>query len=259
MKKINLYFFAFIFFSLTIVSAQTTQLGYNLATGMNQLIDVVESLLGPLFYFLLGPTTGGFFLFEKILFFLIVLSVVYVSLSTIGPFKENDKKVVKWIVVLAVSILSVRFLNDFQIIQSILLPYSVIGVALTSIIPFLIYFWFVQSFKDNQTLRKILWVFYIVVFMAIWSNRYEELGKISWFYFWSAIAAGLFLLFDGTIRRIIVKAEMEAVNANNREDYMIKLRKELKELRENKDLMRESHFKARERELQNKLNRAQKI
>ena len=61
-------------------------LGYNLGNGMERLIYLIESLFGPFFAVLLGGT--GEFLFERILFLFIVLSIVYVIISRIDVFKN---------------------------------------------------------------------------------------------------------------------------------------------------------------------------
>lgn len=248
-------FSALILFSLVFVSAAETRLGFNLERGAVQLIDIIESIFGPIFYFILGGGTG-LLLFERILFFLIVLSVTYIALKNIAPFKENGPAV--WVITLAVSILASRFLTDNQLINTILLPYSAFGVAVTAILPFLIYLWFVQTFT-NGAWRKILWIFYIVVFIAIWSERSTELGSISWLYFWSAVAAFLFLLFDGTIRRMIIRAELNEVQEEKRAAYVADLNRELDELIKNRNNWPVNAFKKKEKSLRTRIAESHKI
>jgi len=124
-------------------------------------------------------------LFERIMFLTILLAVIYMVISKMPVFEGNN--VVVWIITVTVSLLATRFLADSALVQTIILPYSVLGVALTSALPMLIYFTFVQRFDGTAT-RKMLWVFFIVVFFGLWGARYDAVGEIAWIYF---ITAGL--------------------------------------------------------------------
>ncbi len=170
--------------------------GSNLASGlgygMSQLIDAVEQMLGPFFSVILGG--GGDMLFERILFLAIILAVVYIVISQMEVFKENQ--VVIWIISISIALLSTRFLIENNLVQTMILPYSVFGVAISTVIPILIYFKFVQSFDDSATVRKMLWIFFIIAFIGIWGARYDDIGNLSWIYMASALTALIFLLFE---------------------------------------------------------------
>ena len=203
-------------------------LGDNLGYGMEQLIDTVQEMFYPLFSVILGGY--GDYMFERILFLFILVAVLYSVISRIDVFKKN--RMVIWVITITISLLAVRYLSETNLIQTMLLPYSVLGVALTAVLPILIYFFFVESFSDSATVRKMLWIFYIVVFIGLWASRYDELGQRSWIYMMSAIAALLFLLFDGTIRNIMVSSERKLMNVTRKEEHLAKLRLQLRELRE---------------------------
>lgn len=106
MKK-SFIILLFVLFAISIVSAQYS--GNNLASGlghgMNQLVDIAEQMFGPFFSAILG---GGDMLFERILFLLIILAVVYIVTSGLDIFKEN--LVIIWIVSISIALLSTRFL-----------------------------------------------------------------------------------------------------------------------------------------------------
>ena len=217
MKKVFGIFVLMLLFSTSLVFAASgdRSLGDNLGMGMEQLIDSVEGMLYPLFSVVLGDY--GDHMFEKILFMIILVAIIYVVISRMPIF--NERKPIIWIITMSISLLATRFLTESQLVENILLPYGVLGVSLTGILPLIIYFYFVESFDDSATLRKILWIFYMVVFIGLWANRYTDLGELSWIYMISAILALIFLLFDGTIRRAIWKGRERGVdterNANN--------------------------------------------
>ncbi len=207
-----LVLFLSLIFSLNLISAQ--DLAGNLQYGAYQLIDIVQRGISPIIGIFIGGE--GYFVFERFLFLLIVLAVVYSVVSKVPKFEDN--KAIVWIITISVSLLSTRFLPDYQLIQNILLPYSVLGVALTAAIPILIYFYFVQGF-DSSTLRKLLWIFFIVVFLGLWIDRYSELGNLSWIYAITGIAALIFMLADGTIRRILIKQQMSQLGFERRSEF----------------------------------------
>jgi len=204
-------------------------LGSNLGYGMNQLINVGEQMFGPLFSAFLGGT--GEHMFERILFLCILISIIYMVVSNMDIFKSNPTVV--WIITISISLLSTRFLVG-TLVETVLLPYSVLGVSLTAVLPILIYFTFVQSFSESAIVRKVLWIFFIIIFLGIWGARYDELGKLSWIYMITAIVAFLFLLFDGTIRKVIRNQKMKELDEDSRQRSLINMRKELDELEENK-------------------------
>ena len=162
MKK-SFVTFIFILFASPMVSASSyygNDLASGLGHGMNQLVDAGEQMFGPFFSAILGG--GGDMLFERILFLAIILAVVYIITSKMDVFNNNPTVI--WIVSISISLLSTRFLSESNLVQTMLLPYSVLGVTISAVIPILIYFKFVQSFNDSTTVRKMLWIFFIVIF-----------------------------------------------------------------------------------------------
>ena len=248
----------FLLFASSLVSA--TYYGNDLASGlgygMNQLVDASEQMLGPFFSAILGGS--GDMLFERILFLAIILAVVYIIISGMDVFKEN--KVVIWVVSVSIALLSTRFLVENNLVQAMILPYSVFGVALSAVIPILIYFKFVQSFDDSATVRKMLWIFFIVIFVGIWGARYDSIGDLSWIYMGTAIAALVFLVLDGTIRRLIVKQQMKELDVGNRAGFIRKLRKDLGDLEEDRrrEYVDEYEYKKARKRLQKQMKTVRK-
>jgi hypothetical protein len=135
-----------------------------------------------------------------------------------------------FIVSAAVALLSTRFLLQADWIKVILLPYSTFGIAVTALLPLIIYFYFVESISSS-TIRKMAWIFAAVVFVGLWYTRYDEITSSAiYVYPVAAVACFVFLAFDGTIRRAWNKARAE--NALSPTRYVIynRLKEETDEL-----------------------------
>ena len=241
-------------FSLTFVSA-ADRLSTGLSRGMNQVLDAVKALLGPFLSAILGGT--GETLFQKVLFFAIILSLVYIIIKQMPVFKDN--KTIIWIVTISVSLLSTRFMSA-DLLKTMLLPYTVLGVAITAVIPLIIFFAFAQGVGNKYT-RKIMWILFAVTFLTIWSSRYAEVGAIAWIYFGTAMISLFFFLFDGTIRRLRIKQKMEELNAGKRQDAATEIRKRLAELEtdKTKGFIIEGRYRELKRKLEKQLREITKF
>ena len=121
---------------------------------------------------LLGETLEGDLLFAKVLFLIIVFSIVWASLNKVDFFNETTW--VLWLVSVAASVLAIRWIDEGSLVETILLPYSAFGVAITAGLPFVLYFFVVMNFK--KTIRKLSWVFFAVIFIGLWFSRSGEKG-----------------------------------------------------------------------------------
>lgn len=212
-----LLFLGLLVFSPLIVSAQ--YYGGGFYGGADSAFSWIQNNVGPVFGYVLGG--NGDLLFERILLFFILLAFIFVILGRIKVFKNNVAVI--WIVTLAVSLLATRYMSDLSLVKNVLLPYTILGVALTAAIPFIIYFFFVESFEESSTLRKILWIFFIVVFLGIWADRQSELGNLAYIYILTGLIAFVCLLADGTIRRALIKDKIRQLGANNAEEAARKI------------------------------------
>ncbi|PIN92663.1 hypothetical protein COU61_01365 [Candidatus Pacearchaeota archaeon CG10_big_fil_rev_8_21_14_0_10_35_13] len=216
---------------LAIASAQNYGGGMNLAQGSSQIINWIEQIFGPFAYALFGSSE---YLFEKVLVLVIIVSVIYKTLSSPIikgklPFTEN--KAILWIISIAVSALSTRFLTQAQWASFIILPYNTLGIVLSAAVPFIIMFLFVNSF-DSSAIRKILWSIYAIIFIGIWMSRYDEVGNLSWVYFFTALLALILLASDGTIRRAMIKQRRKELENMSKDDYERTVRRQMTEAKE---------------------------
>ncbi len=196
-------------FTLSLVSAGPVSDAVN--NGINGLVEVFK----PIIEFLVGETAEGSgdvsraFL-GKLLIMILMFSVVYVAISNVPIFANTNNSWTLWTISIVISILGVRFLTP-ELINTVILPNSTLGIALTAGLPFVVYFFVVHGFPPMA--RRIAWIFFGVVFLALWTIRLEELGDVVWIYPITAFAAFLMFVADGAIQRWWVSSRMARANA----------------------------------------------
>jgi hypothetical protein len=216
----------------------------------------LEQNVGQYFAWFLGGT--GDYLFERILLFFILIAFLFVIIKRIPFFKNNLGANI--VVTIAISLLISRFFGDTEYLKTVLAPYTVLGIALSAVIPLVIYFFFVESF-ESSTLRKILWIFFIVVFFGIWSTRAPDLGQAAYIYLLTGIVALVLLFADGTIRRIMWKERMGQMSAKTTEDAARQINDQLYKLHEDfdkKHIIDEEYYNKERRRLQKSLKSLRK-
>jgi len=223
MKKIKLFALSIfsILLSLSFVSAFL-----DFRSASQTWIMWIQDIFGPFFEILLG---SSMFLFERILFLFIMLVVIYAITKRLPVFQNNKAAV--WIITIAISILSVRFLTDFSWIITILTPYSVLGISIASILPFMIYFYFIEFNLNPGILRRIAWILYGVIFLGLWAGRYAEVGTPSWIYFTTAVVALIIALAEKSVHRFFLDLAIEKgyVDDNTFIEQIVGLKNEIKE------------------------------
>ena len=213
MYKKSAFLFAGLF--LIIVLASYLVSAQSPVEDIKALVKGVGEVLTGLFETILGPgpegaVAGGAvdFLFARALFLLLIFVIVWAIVSKVPIFSSST-----WMIVIvsgAVALLSTRFLLQPGWVETILLPYSAFGIAITALLPLLLYFYFVESAINSRTLRKIAWIFAAVVFVGLWWSRYGEIRSSALFvYPVSAVFCMVFLLADGTIQKLWAQVEME--------------------------------------------------
>ena len=222
MKKILFVFLISLILFSNFVSAFNFDLKNIFEQSVQGVQDASQILIAPFF--------GGEdnLLFEKILLFLIIVSIIKVTLAKTNIFGDDNRLGI--LVAFAVALLATRFLSDIQTVQNVLLPYSILGIAISAAIPLIIFFYFIQSF-ESSIIRKVGWIFFVVIFIGLWNMRADELGNLAWIYLITGVIAFFFMLFDGTIRRALINQEWEQLEHENREKYEIDIRRQISQLR----------------------------
>ena len=222
-KKIGLFLGVLILSSFLIASVSAA-FYYDARQGMSDLINVAVDFSEPLLAVLLGGDSWtGYLLFEKLILFLLIASIVYLSISKIAPFKDNTAVV--WIITLAIPLLSVRWI-DFNWLNAIIVQYQVLGVVLTSILPFVIYFLFIEG-MDYGVIRKVGWILFIIIYFGIWSTASSD--TYAQYYMWTIVLSFILLLFDGTIHRYYMWEKIKASGKNSVEEAARAIRRKMED------------------------------
>lgn len=219
-KKVGLFLVALILssFLISFVSADPlTDAAKKVGTFLS---DAVKFIIGS------SNEIAGFtitaVLLAKLLLLIILFSMIW-SVLEFMPFMNDGWP--RWTLSIIVSILGIRFLTD-ELIATIILPYSVLAVSMTALIPFIIYFLFVERGVTSSTGRKLAWTFFGAVFLALWAYRMGflgttkdamMLGNLGYVYLLTAGVAVVMLLLDKTIHSWFTKESIKKIyEAGNR-------------------------------------------
>ena len=232
--------------------------GYiDLRYGSEQVIRWVEDFGAPIFSALLGGQYGGVndgFLFERFLLFILLLSIVYISIKNVPVFADN--KPVISIISFVIPLIAIRFM-DFAWLMTILVQYAVLGIAITAILPFIIYLLFLHGMSNSATVRKIGWILFIVVYFGMWATTDVEFyGEI---YMWTMLLAVIFLFLDGTIHSYYLMQQMKAGGSRDKWDHILKLQHQLRDWQYQSQGMPQNVINRRTKELQDEIKRFQKM
>jgi hypothetical protein len=209
---------------------------------MERGIDFFTNLFWPILYVLFGGSTwSGEFLFEKLLIFIMLVALIFVILSKSVPiFKDDENKKVKWIIAVIIPLIAIRYIEP-QWLNGILLQNAVLAIALTTLLPFIIYFFFLVEGvgKDSHTVRMVGWIIFIVIYFGIWSTSDLEIAN---YYIWIMVLAIACLVFDGTIQSYFHKQELKKANAASAAEILADLHRRY-------ELMRNSNVPPRQKDL----------
>jgi hypothetical protein len=157
-------------------------------------VDVFEPVLGALFG---GFGWSGLYLFERLLLFILLVGFIYVVIGKFKAFKEV--KAVRWIISIIVPLIGIRYIN-YESLTTIIYQYTWLTVAVTCALPIIVFFFFVHTIApQSPALRKVLWVFFLLIYLGLWST--VEASKDSTLYSWTIVAIILLIIFDNRFQR----------------------------------------------------------
>lgn len=243
MKKGSVKFIllaSFLVFGMIALAGAQTSPGSATATLIGGFSDFFKQIfgangLGPVLSIIVGDTgtsdSSGIFI-AKLLLMILVLAITYSIVERIPLFAGSDYII--WITSIVVAVLGIRFISAGAI-QTIVLSHSAYAVALTAIIPFILYFVFVETGLSGYPplLRKLSWIFYAVIFIGLWFMRYNEIQTgLVWIYPISALVALFMLILDGTIQKLIREFRRQRLAVVQKTDATIPLKLRLIEAQE---------------------------
>lgn len=180
---------------------------YDITTIVRSTIDSIVAYTAPVFEALLGEYQTSEFFFVKCML-LILLFVMITGATRLIPTIGKNKGV-SMVISLIVSIIAVRYISETQVIKGILLPYGALGIGLVTILPFLICFYFVHAVGWGGLGRRLSWIVFGIVFMALFISRYDQLPTLSrQIYIALIIAIAVVFIFDKGIHRYFFLHEL---------------------------------------------------
>jgi len=227
MKK-NWGIFTFLTLLLTtLVSAGPVEGARQLLEGTRDIIVILIQFVSDLIF---DINTFDEFLLAKILLFIIIFIVVNMVLQKNFLF-SSDKRL-NTIIALAISILSIRFIPNNDFIQAMILPYTTLGIAITTILPLVVFFFFLHQSNIGQFGRRAGWLIFGSIFIGLWSMRGPELGYANNIYWIAAIFVVISLIFDKSIHSYFGLSSWRKVREEARSDRRVLAEKKLFELGE---------------------------
>lgn len=187
------------------------------------LIDFITPIIAPI----LGETPNGEYFFTKLLFFLIIYSIVWMAMDQIEFFSGNSGYA--YVIDFAVTVLAVRFLGTKDVLDAVLLPYNTFGIVVAAGMPFVLYFVMINmglKGPEYKTIRKFAWVAFAVVFFGLWTMRYYEavnnasagsnVLRLINVYPITALLALVMAVMDGSISRFFLRVRMDKAKVSKK-------------------------------------------
>jgi len=228
MKKKIFPIVTILIFILPLINAAS----FDFANAKYQITRVIDSALGilsPFFEYIIGSYSTSEFFFVKILL-LVLLILICKNILDRTPIGEENPKV-SLIISVIISILAIRFMNENNFFEAILIQYGVLGIAITTILPMVIFFYFIHNTQIGTYGRKVFWTLYVIILTAIWIMKSTDIPEVAnWIYVLTIFAAIIFIFFDKSIHSYFGQYDFNKYKKELNEKRMIRLQEDLYKL-----------------------------
>ena len=216
-----------------LISAQSYDFDY----AKHQVGRVLDSALGiasPFFEAVIGDYATSEFFFHKILL-LVLLIIISKNILDRTPIGEKNKKASMAIAII-ISILSIRFINQNNFFEAIFIQYGVLGIAITTILPMVIFFYFIHNTKIGTYGRKVFWALYAITMSAIWISKSAEIPQIAHWIYWITIGAAIiFIGFDKSIHGYFGLTDFKKFQKKENKEAIYRAKERIQKLNERHD------------------------
>ena len=231
-KRIEL--FSLILVLITFAPQFVSAASFDFENAKSQVTRVIDSALGilsPFFQKIIGDYSTSDFFFSKILLFILLIVIIKNVLDR-TPIGSDNKKI-SLIVSIIVSTLSIRFINENNFFGAIFIQYGVLGIAITTILPMVIFFYFVHNTNVGTYGRKVFWTLYAITFLAIWILKSSEIPEVAnWIYGLTFTAAIIFIFFDKTIHSYLGLSDFKRFERTSNKKRILEAKEELDKIEE---------------------------
>ncbi len=141
--------------------------------------------------------------------------IVFVIMRQIFNTDEGKGAILAGVAALAITLLSFLYLPE-SFLEAIALQYSAAGAALLAFIPLFIIFYFTAMVSRSLLLSRILWIFYVVFYFALFVYKVgtTQAGANPWYeylpYLGAIIAGILIFFFLPKMRHIIFEGKLDS-------------------------------------------------
>lgn len=213
MKNKRLIGIIFLALFLTpLISAQSFDFN-NAKQQVTRVLDSAVGIINPLAEIIIGEYSGSEYFFEKLLILGLLFILITAVLRKVKLFGEDGSKL-PIIISAIVSIIAIRFISTDELFFGILLPYGVMGAALSFLIPFILFFYAIHKFFElGSAGRKFSWAIFTIFFVVFMFYYASDLsGAVGWIYFLGIILCIFMIIFDkGVHRALFVDPEINNV------------------------------------------------
>jgi hypothetical protein len=230
MKKNFLYLIVIvlIIISPSMISAQSYDFNYA-KDQTGRVLDSAVGIASPVLEVLVGDYATSEFFFHKMLL-LVLLIIISKNILDRTPIGENNKKA-SILISIIISILAVRFISQNNFFEAIFIQYGVLGIAITSILPIVIFFYFIHHTQIGTYGRKVFWILYVITMTAIWISKSAEIPKVAHWIYWLTIGAAIiFIFFDKSIHGYFGLVDFKKFEKDSIDKVKRKLRRDAQEL-----------------------------
>ncbi len=203
----------------------------NAKSQVTRVIDSTLGILSPFFQKIIGDYSTSDFFFSKILLFILLIIIIKNVLDR-TPIASDNKKI-SLIISIIISILSIRFINENNFFATIFIQYGVLGIAITTILPMVIFFYFVHNTNVGTYGRKVFWSLYAIIFGAIWILKSSEIPEVAnWIYGLTLTAAIIFIFLDKSIHSYLGLSDFKKFERESNKKRIREAKEELEKIEE---------------------------
>ncbi len=187
--------------------------------GVKKVAEFLKFIIGGTTSVTVGGVEIGALFIARLLLMILIFAVLIAVLKQMPILNDGWPM---WVTAIIVSILAIRFTPD-DFIVTMIFPSGALGAAIAAVVPFIIFFWFVESSIPAKMGRTAAWAVFAAFFLMLWWYRiYSPASKdlpalqgqyAVWVYPIAAVLCVVMIWLDKSLHAWFVKQTLEGVSA----------------------------------------------
>ena len=182
-------------------------------------LDNVAAALNPIAKFIVGDTVTGEALVLKVLLLILLFAIIHMVARRVPGLSQYEYVI--FIIAIVLSIIAVRFLASEALVRFATHPTGVLGVALVTLFPFVLFFFFIEGYESG-IIRRVGWITFVILYIILTTYAWPSLAinesaqwwnNFGWVYIIIAILSLLSFVFDKTIHAYFLMTAIEQKGA----------------------------------------------